>query len=1591
MNNFEEPKGHGAPTCPVKEAEDAEAGTFEDPNEDTLLMSEPGETDNQNITMTKSDLDKCISDAVQRVIGNINLAQILGQLTSGATRTDAHTRHTGSPFMTPNFSFPKYDKEDKLAGTKNYVVWRQRFELDLRTNRLSSYIVHELGNEDLPIDQKSQFDAAVLRHLRATTSHEISNSLLRFKTAYHAFKHIEVYYGGKKLQELIRLELRARRLHFAEHYKPVQFITDFENIIDEYKELGTTFDEETLVAKFLAAIDCRHIQGHPYAIYYNTMLSLPTEQRTFEYVKQSFLNIDNSNLKKTFTDRRQIQSPTSNDDNPPKRFRSDRNNSTPTTTTKSYTTLPVTDLLKKPRVYLSDLYNERQREKLSGMSKEEKKKNQCETCNTYFHRSTNCMFKTPLCYNCFKFGHATRKCTAGNFLDCSINNMNIDSFKDENIQSRNILDAKTVHLKTLDKLFQTSTTFMVDSGATHHAVPNETILHEFHRYVQPLEVRLAINDAIVTNTSNGYGNILMLITFGNAKHILKLHNVQLIPNLTENVLSVRKFNAQYHTSFNLNTNNGSIYSRETKTKIGLIRVMNELYRLPTRICRPHDLQRIEKTFDSIDFSSLNVYYSDVSINKTSIKDTIPRKISRNKLRKSRMKLTTEKIRLLESEGDIIHARFGHISPVYLNRLRNAATGLNEFLFNKTVGKCLICAKAKMTRKSFTDTRENARHPCEIIHTDLISYSPPAIRTSDNYLLTVVDNYTRYLQVYPLKSKTEVSSYLDKALNNLQTMFYPQYPFRYLQSDNGTEFINSEIETILKKFGMQSRLSEPYEHEHNGLIERVNRTVEERVRALLFNSGFPSSYWGLAAQCASYLYNRTPHATLGFITPYEKVHSSPPDVSNIRIFGSRTAVHNPIIPKGNKTQARANVHYLVGYTPTGYLTLDPITKKTHAVCSVKIDETIQYKHDYPKKNKDELTIQPIDRNSILNETPADHNIPLDTDNPNNTTVNETPADHNIPLDTNNSDNTNSHVNPIPSTNPNEADTLVTQTDANDSDSDYEIFETEIEEEINLDIDWETNTVPISIQKCSLSSIYDPELKFDSDVISVTKVPITYNEAISGQDRLKWLPAIKQELHSMNKHNVWTIIPREKDMSVVPVKWVFGIKKDGRHKARLVVIGCRDTEKYTPADKATPTPSSDTIRWLLAHVSYSKINLIQLDITTAFLHADIDRLKYISIPPGVQGNKKNQVCKLNRALYGLTTAPKCWYQTFDTKLRSYGFERSIREPCLYSKNIESFTVIALVYVDDVLLSCENDLILTETITQISKDFEVKNLGFPTKFLGIDITIDTNKIISLSQEQFLEKVLREFKMDDSHPVRNPMLRDNDYSKLTRNQTNFPYKNVLGNLMWLANYTRPDIAYSVNFLARFQANPSEEHWIMLKRIMRYLNGTQNSGLTFDQRSSTILDTFVDSSFMDDPTTKKSTTGYLIRYRGNVIAWKSRLQRSMSMSTTHAEYIAICDTSTNLLFLANLINETLNVPTIFPIPLHEDNSACVTVCEKTISRTRLNYLDKPYLLVRELFEQNKLKPVKVTSKEQIADIFTKPLTGDQFKYLSSKLITQIK
>ena len=256
-------------------------------------------------------------------------------------------------------------------------------------------------------------------------------------------------------------------------------------------------------------------------------------------------------------------------------------------------------------------------------------------------------------------------------------------------------------------------------------------------------------------------------------------------------------------------------------------------------------------------------------------------------------------------------------------------------------------------------------------------------------------------------------------------------------------LDQYFHTIIRKYDIQYDNSEPYDHEHNGTAERLNRTIEDRIRALLFTSGFPSSFWGFAAHSAVYLYNRTPHSALNFLTPFQKAFDKPPHLPYVRSFGSRAYVHTPNIPKGSKTQPRATIQYIVGYTNTGYITYSPQTQKRSNCCSVKIDEQIKYKNDYPKTNIDKLVLtRRVTRSSISKaSTPTDE------------TTRELEPQNEI-------SNTTENVETENLVEVRDNDTVYPTEETVDNDTETDNDETVI------DYDWDDNTTPCNIKKLTL---------------------------------------------------------------------------------------------------------------------------------------------------------------------------------------------------------------------------------------------------------------------------------------------------------------------------------------------------------------------------------------------------------------------------------------------------------------------------------------------------------------------------------------------
>ena len=204
-------------------------------------------------------------------------------------------------------------------------------------------------------------------------------------------------------------------------------------------------------------------------------------------------------------------------------------------------------------------------------------------------------------------------------------------------------------------------------------------------------------------------------------------------------------------------------------------------------------------------------------------------------------------------------------------------------------------------------------------------------------------------------------------------------------------------------------------------------------------------------------------------------------------------------------------------------------------------------------------------------------------------------------------------------------------------------------------------------------------------------------------------------------------------------------------------------------------------------------------------------------------------------------------------------------------------------------------TFSATQYLKDilnaeFDMEDMGVISFCLGIDILYNQDKrVIHFSQQGYISQILERFHMASCYPTSMPMEGLSHLSDFHNkgDTVNFPYRSLIGSLMYASICTRPDISFATNKLSQFLENPSPTHWKAAKRILKYLKGTSDLGLTF-QASSSNIRLHVDADWASDPTNWKSISGYCV-FIGNVVAlWGSKKQNSVALSTTEVEYMAL-------------------------------------------------------------------------------------------------------
>ncbi|KAJ0781817.1 putative RNA-directed DNA polymerase [Helianthus annuus] len=490
--------------------------------------------------------------------------------------------------------------------------------------------------------------------------------------------------------------------------------------------------------------------------------------------------------------------------------------------------------------------------------------------------------------------------------------------------------------------------------------------------------------------------------------------------------------------------------------------------------------------------------------------------------------------------------------------------------------------------------------------------------------------------------------------------------------------------------------------------------------------------------------------------------------------------------------------------------------------------------------------------------------------------------------------------------------------------------------------------------------------------------------------KWIAAMHEEIDALKYNNTWTLVPRPSDTNVVGSKWVYRIKyhSDGsieRYKARLVAQGYTQIPGLDYSHTFSPVVKASTVRIVLSLAVLNDWKLHQLDVKNAFLNGNLTETVFMEQPPGfIHPQYPNHVCRLTKALYGLKQAPRAWFQRLSTFLTSYGFTCSRADTSLFVFSRESCIMYLLVYVDDLILTGNDETAIATFISCLNHEFAIKDLGDLNYFLGLEVAYSDNGLF-LHQSKYATDILRRADLLDSKPVATPLAPHESFiSQGDPYHDPTLYRSLVGALQYLT-ITRPDLSYAVNQVCQFLHAPTVDHFQSVKRILRYVKGTLSFGLTFSRHHKPSLVGFSDADWARCLETRRSTYGYSIFLGGNLVSWSAKKQPTVSRSSCESEYRAMANTAAEIVWITHLLEELRALPPNRPTLLC-DNKSALFMTQNPVSHKRAKHIDLDYHFIRELVTSGKLYTKFVPTNLQVADIFTKSLPRAPFETFRAML-----
>ena len=915
-----------------------------------------------------------------------------------------------------------------------------------------------------------------------------------------------------------------------------------------------------------------------------------------------------------------------------------------------------------------------------------------------------------------------------------------------------------------------------------------------------------------------------------------------------------------------------------------------------------------------------------------------------------------------------HHDFGYMPLSAIRHLKKVSTGLeslNDAVFpTNFVPRHAIAGKLTNIDQPALRPKKSTRCLAGVHWDTFGPFKTQGIK-GESYATVFVDDYSNYYWTAVHKSTGDIPAIFKRFVAMNATLIERHGPIGFVRRDNASVNVSKRVMDLLDNLGIQSQTSCPYQPYMNWTAESAVKVLTTMARCVINATGVPKNVWTYAVRYAAQIHNWQYAENLG-TSPHVLMFGEKPDLSTHRAFGVECWMYNIArLRSDQKLDPRGLQCVCLGYAPegqVGYAVLN-FTRKPAVVCNTT---NLMFTDVFPLSKLHPCQILSDSNEMNFAETPK----PFDFEQI--AMITEATVCGTFGGD------------------------IVLSTSCKGSPVQY-------------------STVPCAqwvnlLSKCMQEGMTEVCLSLADTLDALTEsqgtdepeihgaaqhadVPRNLAEALSQRFATEYGPALQKEMQGFVEHECFEQVDLPEGRRCLPTQILFSRKSDGTPKVRFVIGGHMQQEgrDFHAFKNYCGVLSSRDNRLMLAVAAVEGWEISQTDISQAFLEGKLDDVDvFIRAPPGYPC-APGKVLQLKRAVYGLRQAPVKFKKEVTDWFKAKGYIACNAAETIWMLKGPSGIIIHTVYVDDFLHFYSNRVLYEEFKTEFSQRFQTKS-GEVSRYLGNNISKIEGRV-TLDQKEYIDTMLEKFGMNNSNTVKTPMVErltkatPTDMKLGPKQHEN--YRSLIGCLLYVAVWSRPDIAYAVSELSRFVSEPFKVHWQAAKYLLRYLGGTRDVCLSYSSGSKrdNVLWGYCDSDWAGDVDSRKSTTGYVLMLNGGAVAWKSKRQPLVAMSTAEAEYIAASLMVQELIYMRRLL-DVLGFPQPGPSDVFEDNRTAIAWSEGAVGGSdRAKHIDIRRFFLQEAVANGVVSLKPIASEDNLADLLTKPLLAPRVTALRSALM----